>query len=60
MPWPEHKIEFDEAKIKEKGYIKVEQSTAAGVNGYKFTKVNGASQFIRVEMVIIQKMAKKV
>ena len=60
VPWPEHKIEFDEAKIKEKGYIKVEQSTTAGVNGYKFTKVNGASQFIRVEMVIIQKMAKKV
>ena len=60
-PWPEHKIVFDEAKIDEKGYSKVEQSTLNGVKGYIFTeKETGTTRFLRVEMVINQKMAKKV
>lgn len=58
-PWPEHSIEFDEGAIKAKGYIRVEQQTLGGVNGYNFIRPDGTSQFIRAEMAVIQKMAKK-
>ena len=58
-PWPEHKIKFDTNAIKEKGYVRSEQKTMSGVNGYCFYKEDGSSQFIRVEMALIQKMARK-
>lgn len=59
-PWPEHKIKFDVPTIKDKGYVRSEQKCLGGVNGYCFYKEDGSSQFIRVEMVLIQKMAHKV
>lgn len=59
-PWPEHKIVFDMDAIKAKGYVGFERKSMGGVNGYEFVRSNGTKQFIRVEMVIIQKMAKKV
>lgn len=59
-PWPEHKIKFDTDVIKGKGYVRSEQKNMGGVNGYCFYKEDGSSQFIRVEMVLIQKMAHKV
>ena len=58
-PWPEHKIKFDTATIKEKGYVRSEQKTMGGVNGYCFYKEDGSNQFIRVEMLLVQKMARK-
>lgn len=58
-PWPEHKIEFDTAVIMAKGYIASVQKTINGINGYEFIRSNGTRQFIRVEMVLIQKMACK-
>lgn len=58
-PWPEHSIEFDADAIKARGYVRTEQETLGGVKGYKFIRADGTSQFIRVEMVLIQKMAKK-
>ena len=58
-PWPEHKIEFIPDAIRARGYVRTEQQTMGGINGYKFIKADGTSQFIRVEMVLIQKMAKK-
>lgn len=59
-PWPEHKIVFDNDAIKAKGYVGFERKTMGGVNGYEFIRSDGTRQFIRVEMVVIQKMAKKV
>lgn len=58
-PWPEHKIEFIPDAIRARGYVRTEQQTMGGINGYKFIKADGTSQFIRVEMVLVQKMAKK-
>ena len=59
-PWPEHKVKFDPSVIGSKGFVRSERETMNGVNGYRFYKADGTSQFIRVEMVIIQKMANKV
>lgn len=58
-PWPEHKIAFDMAAIRAKGFVSFARKTLGGVNGYEFTKADGTKQFIRAEMVVIQKMAKK-
>lgn len=59
-PWPEHKIVFDMDVIKAKGYVRFERKSMGGVNGYEFVRTNGTKQFIRVEMIVIQKMAKKI
>ena len=59
-PWPEHKIKFDVPAIQAKGFVSSEQETMNGVKGYRFHKEGDASQFMRVEMVLIQKMAHKV
>lgn len=59
-PWSDHSIEFDIDKIKSKGFVKVEQKTLSGIHGYNFIRSDGSEQFIRVEMVLIQKMAKKI
>ncbi|MCR5734165.1 MAG: protein kinase [Lachnospiraceae bacterium] len=58
-PWPEHHIVFDEDKIKEKGFVSVQQAVFQGVKGYRFKRADNSEQFIRVEMVLIQKMAVK-
>lgn len=58
-PWPEHKIRFDIDAIKAKGFVRSEQYTLNGIKGYNFIRADGKSQFILVEMVLIQKMAKK-
>lgn len=59
-PWPEHKIKFDSAAIRAKGYIRSEQKSMGGINGYYFYKEDGTGQFIRLEMLLVQKMAHKV
>ena len=59
-PWPEHKIKFDIAAIRAKGFVRSEQETMGGVNGYLFYKEDGSTQFIRLEMILVQKMAHKV
>ena len=59
-PWPEHRIEFDLAAIRAKGFVRSEQKSLGGVNGYNFYKEDGAGQFIRMEMLLIQKMARMV
>jgi len=58
-PWPEHNIEFDIDVIKAKGYVGFERKSMGAVNGYEFIRSDSTRQFIRVEMVIIQKMAHK-
>lgn len=58
-PWPEHSIEFDEDVIASKGYVRYEQAVLDGIRGYKFYKADRC-QFIRVEMVLIQKLARKI
>ena len=60
VPWPEHSIEFDKDMILKKGFCKVEQDTMGGVKGYKFIRPDGKSQFIRLEIVLVQKMAHKI
>ena len=59
-PWAEHSIKFDIDVIKGKGYIRSEQHTLNGVKGYMFFKSDEKGQFMRVEMILIQKMAHKV
>ncbi len=58
-PWAEHSIEFDVDAVKAKGYVRSEQTTLGGVNGYNFYTADGSCRFIRQEMLVIQKMAKK-
>ena len=59
-PWPEHKIKFNIETIKKMGYVKSEQKTMGGINGYCFYKEDGSDRFIRVETALVQKMAKKI
>ena len=58
-PWREHKIIFDHGQIKNRGYIRSEQKELNGIKGYIFIKADGGEQFIRPEMLIVLKMAKK-
>ncbi|MCR4908876.1 MAG: protein kinase [Lachnospiraceae bacterium] len=58
-PWEEHDITFDEEVIKAKGFVRVERDTLGGVRGYRFIRPDGTGQFLRVEMVIVQKLGKK-
>lgn len=58
-PWPEHKVEFDISAIKSRGYVGCSKKTMGDVKGYMFDKADGTQQFIRIEMVLVQKMAKK-
>ena len=59
-PWEEHAIAFDEDAIKAKGYVRSERAALGGVNGYNFYTADGACRFIRPEMAVIQKLARKV
>lgn len=58
-PYPEHNIEFDMDTIISKGFVASAHKTMNGINGYEFIRTNGHRQFMRVEMLIIMKMAKK-
>lgn len=58
-PWEDHSIKFDVDIIKSKGYVRSERKELNCVKGYMFYRADGSSQFIRVEMVLIQKMAYK-
>ena len=58
-PWPEHKIKLDIAAIKSKGYVRSERKNMNGVNGYLFFREDGSNQFIRAEIMVVQKMAHK-
>ena len=59
-PWPEHNIEFDEAALRAKGYTGSSRKTMSGVNGYELIRTNGTRQFLRVEMLVMLKMAKRI
>ena len=59
-PWPEHSIAFDEDAARSKGYVASVRKTLNGVKGYEFVRANGSRQFIRAEMVVIQKIAHRV
>ena len=59
-PWDEHSIEFDDAGIRAKGFVRSERASLGGVNGYNFYTADGTCRFIRQEMAIIQKLARKV
>ncbi len=58
-PWPEHRITFDPEVIGKKGFSAVARDTIGGVNGYRFSRPDGSDQFIRAEMAVVQKMARK-
>lgn len=58
-PWPEHNIAFNVDAINARGFINVKRDSMGGIKGYRFTKPDGSTQFIRVEMVLLQKMARK-
>ncbi len=59
-PWPEHGIEFDKKALKSMGYVSSEQTVLSGVKGYTFYKEDGSGRFLRSEMLVVQKMARKV
>ena len=58
-PWSEHAIVFVTENIKQRGFVRAEQTSLAGVKGYTFYKADGSKQFIKLEMLLIFKMAKK-
>lgn len=59
-PWPEHRVKFDVSVMESKGYVRSERETLNGVNGYRFYKADESSQFIRIEMILAFRMAKKI
>ena len=59
-PWEEHGIAFDEDGIKSKGFVRSERAELGGVKGYNFYTADGACRFIRAEMAVIQRLAKKI
>lgn len=59
-PWAEHAIELDPEMIRRKGYAGIAQGTMSGINGYHLLRSDGSRQFIRVEMLIIQRMARRI
>lgn len=59
-PWDEHKVKFDIDVIKGKGYVRSEQHILNGIKGYMFYKDGEKGRFIRIEMILVQKMAHKV
>ncbi len=59
-PWAEHNIKFDVDAIKAKGFVRSEQTTMGTVKGYTFYKPDGTNQFIKVEMLIVLRLAKKI
>jgi hypothetical protein len=59
-PWEEHSIAFDEDGIHAKGFVRSERASLGGVNGYNFYTADGTCRFIRAEMAVIQKLARKV
>lgn len=58
-PWEEHDIEFDADGIRAKGFVRCERTSMGGVNGYNFFTADGTCRFIRQEMAVIQKLARK-
>ncbi len=58
-PWPGQHLAFDLKVIREKGYVRSVRTTLSGVQGYTFYKEDGTGQFLRPEMLVIQKMAHK-
>lgn len=59
-PWHEHSIAFVPEVITAKGYVAAAKKTMNGINGYEFIRTDGTRQFIRVEMLIVQKMARRI
>ncbi|MCR5675772.1 MAG: protein kinase [Lachnospiraceae bacterium] len=59
-PWPEHRIRFAMDVIRAKGFTGVKQAELGGVKGYELARSDGGKQFMRVEMMIVQKIAEKV
>lgn len=59
-PWDDHSIEFDKDMLKSKGYVSSVQKMLNGVKGYEFVRSDGSRQFIRVEMIVMLKMAKRI
>ena len=58
-PWPEHSIELDVPALKEKGYVKLEKTELNSVKGYYVYKDDENRQFMRAEMLVVFKLAKK-
>lgn len=59
-PWPGQHICFDPDAIRARGYVRSAQTVLGGVQGYTFYKADGTGQFMRQEMLLIQKLARKV
>ena len=59
-PWPEHRIVFDSDAITAKKIVEISQETLAGVKGYKIIFADGTNRFMRVEMLLNQRIAKTV
>lgn len=57
--WPEHNIELDIDAIKAKGYVGFAQETRWGIKGYLGYKAAGEPQFLKMETMLILKMAKR-
>lgn len=57
LPWPEHPIAFDLDAIQMRGFVNVKRDSISGINGYRLTKSDGTNQFIRIEILLVQKMA---
>lgn len=56
-PWAEHSIVFDVEQIKKRGFVRSRQTELNGIKGYSFTRTDGTEQFIKLEMILLFKMA---
>ena len=59
QPWPEHHIRFNEAKLKQKGYVKVAQAEIGGVKGYYFyTDIYATPTFWKADKILMLQYAR--
>ena len=59
QPWPEHEILLMPDVIRRKGYKSIAQATKEGIRGYELIREDGSRRFVRVEILLAQKMAEK-
>ena len=58
--WPEHRMVFDETAIRARGYVRSEQCEVSGIKGYYFYRANGRQDFIKDNLALMFKMARRI
>ena len=58
--WDEHKLEFDIARIKDRGFVSSERATVSDIKGYNLYRSDSTRVFFRPETLLMMKYARNV